>query len=275
MAERPVVLRQYPQPTTEGGQKAELAAELGPYVLQEVGFFGHTLTGEAKSFTVLAGEGAPTPTEGWVKLQKVQRFQRTSVTVPEGYDPYVLTVPLLFDAVARTIRRNVEQDIQTLEWMAGRSPRGEPKGPPPLVMVYSTDSAGNLTNLVPKQFQTVPGASQQWYVGPIALDPNPLRNRPGDRIRQAATVTLTEAVNTEQSVQEARAKREEVKGKFRVVHSTKAANTIKKVAVSLGIAGAWKAILEANRGVTTDPEKKLNPGTRIRIPETAYRQVAR
>jgi hypothetical protein len=288
----PEVLRQYPQPTTIGGPKAEhraLERSLPPRAIpatQEVGFFAHTIQGEAKTFTVLAGEGAAVPTEGWPKIQKVTRFQRASLTVPEGYDPYVLTVPVMFDAVALAKNRpNVEEDIETLEWMAGRSAHGEPVGPPPQVAVYSTDSNGNMTSLVPKQFQTVHGASQQWYLGPITFDTNPLKASravaqqrgitPGDRLRQLATVTLTEIVVTSSAIQEEHKARDEVKGKFEIVYTTSTVNTIKRVALSKGIAESWDEILAANRNVTTDANRHLRNHTKIRIPLVAYRQAAR
>jgi hypothetical protein len=276
------IVGQFPQPTSGSGPSGEReAAEAArpPRAigsLQEVGFFAHTLTGEARTFSVLAGEGAPTATEGWVKVAKVQRFQRVSLTIPEGYDPYVMTVPIRFDAVALTKRRpNVEAQIQTLEWMAGRSRKGEIVGPPPQVMLYSTDADGNLTNLVPKQFQTVNGSSQQWYLGPITFDPNPLRDRGGDRLRQDATITLTEVVNTEAAIQSQRAIREAVKGKFKVKYTDSAANTIKRVAKREGFPAAWKAILEANRNLGTSGEKRLPNHTKVRIPEVLYRQVAK
>jgi hypothetical protein len=288
----PEVLRQYPQPTTSGGPKAEARAReaaLPPRkipVLQEVGFFAHTLTGEAKTFTVLAGEASAVPTEGWAKIQKVQRFQRVSLTIPEGYDPYVLTVPVLFDAVVLARDRpNVEEDIQTLEWMAGRAAHGEAKGPPPQVSVYSTDSNGNMTSLVPRQFQTVHGTSQQWYITGIEFDTAALkasremaRQRgisPGDRVRQAATVTLTEIVVTQSAIQQERKYREEVKGKFKIVYTTSTVNNIKRVAKSQGFPEAWEAVLAANRNVTTSPDRPLRNHTKIRVPLVLYRPVAR
>jgi hypothetical protein len=282
----PVVLRSYPQPTSGSGvtgereQEDKKQAERPPRTigaLQEVGFYAqHGLSGETKTFTVLAGEGAPLPTEGWPKIAKVQRFQRVSLTVPEGYDPYVLSVPVLFDAVVLTKNRpDIEADIETLEWMAGRTAHGEAKGPPPQVMVNSTDSQGNLTNLVPKQFQTVGGASQQWYITGLAFDQNPLRDRGGDRIRQAVTVELLEIVNTESQVGEARAAREAVKNKYRVVRSDAAANTIKRVAKREGIPEGWQSILAANRNLGTSATKILPNDTKVKIPEPLFRQVAR
>jgi hypothetical protein len=255
--------------------------------LQKVGFFAHTLEGRHRSFTVLANEEGIEPTEGWANLQKVQRFQRVSLTIPEGYDPYAITVPILFDGVAR-VQRSVEPDIETLEWMAGRAAHGEAKGPPPQVSVFSTDHQGNLTNLVPKQFQTVHGASQQWYITAITFDSSPtglvraglpFSSRTGisvgDRVRQAAVVTLTEIVVTSSAIQEERKAREEAKGRFETIRTNSTVNTIRKVAASVGSPESWDEILKANQNVTTNPDRTLRSNTKIRVPLTVYYQVAR
>lgn len=278
----PTVLRSIPQPSTAGKLSALEAQEAreGVLRLQLIGFAAVASNGDAKTFTVLAGDAAPVPTEGWVKLQKIQRFQRVSVTTPEGYDPYVLSVPVRFDAVAlpfaerRKAAQQIEANIKALEWMAGREPHGEAQGPPPQVQIVSCDSTGRLTNLVPTQFQTVEGQSQQWWITGITHEAA-LRGNGGDRIRQDSTILLTEIVTTESQVQEARRRREEVKGKFRIVRSTVTAYSIKRIAVQEGKPAAWKAILEANRNLGTNPEKPLPPGTKVRIPLTLFRQVAR
>lgn len=289
MSQLPKVIRQHAQPRSGSGKKAEKAvrkqekeALLPPPRIgnsQKIGFFGHTLAGEFKTFTVLAGEGAPMVTEGWPKIAKVPRFQRVAITVPEGYEPIVMTVPVLFDAVALTKERpDIEADVRSLEWMAGRTPNPkgtEIQGEPPFVMIFSTDNSGNLTNLVPKPYQTVPGRSQQWYITNIAFDSNPLRDTGGDRIRQAATVTLTEVVSTPSALARNRASREAVKGKNIKVLSDSAADTIKKVATREGIPGSWQAILKANRNLGTSAEKVLPKNTVVRIPLTAFRQVPR
>lgn len=299
MSQLPKVIRQYAQPKSGGGVKAEKAVrkQIKEALLpaaqmtsaQEIGFFAHTLSGVHENFTAFAGEGAPTVTEGWAKIAKVPRFQRVAITVPEGYEPIVMTVPILFDAVRLTKDRpDIEEDIRALEWMAGREPLqkgNETKGEPPFVMVYSTDSKGKITNLIPKNYQTVPGRSQQWYVTNIAFDANPLRegeagpskgNVPvGDRIRQAATVTLTEVVSTPSALARNRASRESVQGKYVKVRSDSAVNTIKKIATREGIPGSWQAILKANRNLGTSAEKVLPKNTVVKIPLTAFRQVPR
>lgn len=276
-------MRQWSQPSSPGGPKAVKAAEearLPPRATvqgQLIGFSGHTATGEFRSFPVLAGDGAPTPTGGWAKIATVDRWGRVGYTVPNGYDPIIMTIPILFEAVMKTRgRRDLENDILQLEWMAGRSPNpaaGEVKGDPPYVEVFTTDSDGNTIPLVPRQFQGEPGQSRQWYITNIEFDTNPDRDEGGARIRQAATVTLTEVVSTAGTLAHNRQAREAVKGKYKTVRSSTTADTIKKVAVREGIPSSWRAILEANRKLGASAEKRLKPGTPIRIPLTAYRQV--
>ena len=249
---------------------------------QEIGFFGHKAN-EHHSFAVLAGETAPTLTGGWLKLAKVQRFQRVSITVPEGYDPLVLSVPILFNAVVITEEglyqqgQYIEERIGELEWMAGRAghPHSEIKGEPPYVEVYSLDANGNQTNLIPKQFQTVPGSSQQWYITQITYDANPIRDKYGDRIRQAATVELTEVVLSPSALSNARVEREQNKGKYQTVLTTSGVNTVRRIAAQQGIPAAWKGILKYNANLGNNPDKALRAGTPVKIPNEYYLQVPR
>jgi nucleoid-associated protein YgaU len=248
---------------------------------QEVGFTG-IKGATVKRFSALAGEGNATITGGWAKIAEVPRFQRVAITVPEGYPPLQITIPILFDAVVKTKNReSVEAEILILEWMAGRpATSAEIKGEPPLVEVYSVNANGAQTNLVPKPLQTVPGRNQSWYITNLAFGesvPNELiRSSGGDRIRQAVTVTLTEVVSAPSLIQRRREEREAVKGKFQTFRTTQAIDSIKKVAsAGYGKPGIWKAILAANRKLGSNPERELKPGTKVKVPEDALLQVAK
>lgn len=267
----PKVVRQWAQPVTGGAIPTILPAP------QEIGFFGHQGE-EHKSFKVLAGEGSPTLTGGWVKLAKVQRFQRVSITVPEGYDPLTITIPVLFDAVvAKEVQEDIETDILKLEWMAGRTahPTTEIVGEPPYVEVYSLSPSGTQTNLVPKQFQTVPGISQQWYITQLTYDANPLRATDGNRVRQLATIELTEIVLSPTALGRVRKQREASKNKFVTYTTNTQINTIRKVAAAKGVPGAWKAILQANKNLGNNADKHLKRHTKVKVPLTALTQVPR
>lgn len=279
----PRVLRSWGQQTTAGGPAAERRAAReerlpAPSIAvgQQIGFFGHTQTGEKRIVVVLAGKGAPTPTAGWPKVAEVPRFQRLSFTVPEGYDPYALNVPIQFEAVKLVKgRKDLEQDIVNLEWMAGRSanpPEGETKGEPPFVEVYTVNPEGVQIPLVPRQFQGEPGRSKQWYLTNIDYDAEPEKDAGGARLRQKATVTLKEIVSTPSALQRNREAREAAKHKYDTVYATEAENTIRRIAVAYGIPSSWEAILNANSNIGS-AEKVLRIGTPVKVPQTAFRQV--
>ena len=180
-----------------------------PWTTQQVFSFFGSLTNVAEvatfQFFVLAGAGAPTITAGFVKLNIIDRPQRKGFTVPAGYDPITMDVPVQFEALVAqpvgkfAITSSVEYDIQQLEWMAGRGKLfatqpdkgvGAPAtGDPPIVLVASFDSQGNETNLIPPNLHGV-----EWLVSSINYDTNPYRSINGDRVRQAATITLTEFI---------------------------------------------------------------------------------
>jgi hypothetical protein len=251
-------------------------------VEQEIGFAAEKDGAGIGPITVLAGEGAPTVTGGFVKVQKVQRFQRVSLTIPEGYDPYVMTVPILFDAVALTKDRpDIEKQIVILEEMAGRPKGGAFPGAPPQVEVFTADSTGKRTNLMPLKFQEDP--ELLWYITSITWDSNPLRNPEGDRIRQAATVELTEISQIPQEAAEDLDAQKKIAAKRPdKIATTPQMNTIKKVAVALAgrfhnkaLAVRWNVLLAANHNLTTNADRELRPGTKVRIPADFWLKVAR
>lgn len=149
---------------------------------------------EDLSFDVLAGEGAPTVTDGYQKLTTVDRPMATGISVFEGYNPITLEIPIWFEAVRRN-GVDVERDIKLLEKMAGRGAgtvHGD--GPAPIVRVSTTDNAGKVVPLIPSNYQwTAKNSTAPVYrVGGIDWDSSPIRNSAGNRIRQLATVTLVE-----------------------------------------------------------------------------------
>jgi hypothetical protein len=249
---------------------------------QYIGFKGFLTNGkeppEENLFEVLAGEGGPTPTDGYAKWAHVPRPQRVAMTVLEGYEPMTMTVPILFDAVVATRRReDIELNIQKLEWMAGRGIlfRGKPghpgQGDSPLVRVFTTDGAGRPTPLVPKQFQT---KDLLWIVTGLAFDETPDRNKAGHRIRQKVTVTLTQYEGSPgtsfDSASTRRRARELAAGKFKVFKTTTAINTIQLVASRYAHnTSAAREIIQANRGnrkIGNNPEKHLHVGTHVKVP---------
>ena len=229
-----------------------------PWTPGQVYSFVGSLTNVAEvntyQFFVLAGDGAPTITAGFVKLNVIDRPQRKGFTVPAGYDPITLSVPVQFESwVSQPPGQSaiysedaagndgtVETDIQKLEWMAGRGKLysaffagqvGAPAtGDPPLVTVRSIDGSGRETNLIPPNLHGL-----DWIVASITYDTSPLRGPSGNRRRQAATVTLTEfvaAAGTGLDSPSTRAKARSTQasyGTYLTVGATSALNTIGKL----------------------------------------------
>lgn len=129
-----------------------------------------------------------------------------------------MDVPIQFEAVGRNPLRyqvdtgggirlsgqstaeDVESDIQKLHWMAGRGKLFASKADhgvgraatndPPIVNVASYDAKGSETDLIPRDVQGI-----NWLISNIAYDTSPTGqqlNSSMSRIRQIATVSLTE-----------------------------------------------------------------------------------
>lgn len=163
------------------------------------------LRGEA-SFSVLAGDTAPIVMSGYSKVSVVDRSERAGLSVFTGFDPVVLQVPVRFESMDNALTfvdkdgAKVESDIAELERMAGRGIfEGAAVGAPPLVAVSTTNAKGDPVQLIPFAFQSSlpkkinPNAPVYWVSG-IDWDNDPVRNVKGDRIRQLATIELTEYV---------------------------------------------------------------------------------
>jgi hypothetical protein len=285
MMPEPIIVSQSAQPQSTTPAPSHRSGTQSQYIR----FFGSLTNGksppEEKAFEVLAGEGGATATDGYAKWARVPRPQRVAMTVLEGYEPMTMTVPVIFDAVVASRRReDIELNIQKLEWMGGRGVLfqgvGKPgQGDSPLVQIETTDSTGRGTPLVPLQFQT---ADLRWVVTGIAFDESPDRNHSGHRIRQKVTVTLTEHVSSpgtsfDSSTTRRRA-REAVAGQYRTFVTTDAVNTIERVAVRFAHnLSATREISRANSGnrkIGSNPEKPLPRGTHVKVPLSAI-HVAR
>lgn len=237
-----------------------------PWTQQQLYVFVGSLSNIAQvatfQFFVLAGDGAPNVTAGWAKINIIDRPQRVGFTVPAGYDPITVDIPIQFESwvrqppfesavpfflatdlnintAAQFAGLQVEDDIQKLEWMAGRGKLfgfgnvfskgvgASATGDPPLVTVRSLDANGNETNLIPKNLH---GAT--WLISSISYGV-PLRDRDGNRRRQPATVTLTEFVaaagsGLDSPTTRARARTTQA-GKYLAVQGAGAYNTIAKL----------------------------------------------
>ena len=245
---------------------------------QVINFLGHRGSESAGPVSVLAGEAAPVVKGGWPKIAKVPRFQRVALTIPEGWEPVELELSVMFDNIRESKeQRDLEKDIADLEWMAGRQPNppnGEPRGEPPFVEVYSVDNQGNLAYLIPAHYSSAVeynGRTKQWWLTDIVFDSGALRDTIGRRERQKATITLTEIVLSPSALERIRGQRPTTG--YHTYVTTKTVNTIKKVARFDAHTADIAAILKANPKLGRNPEKHLNPGTRVRVPLSAIHKV--
>lgn len=267
MTDPPVIVREWPQPST-GGTGGETTPLLyrGQYIIFEA-----QVTNPIVTVEVLAGDGAPTASGGYAKWAHIPRPQRVSLTVFEGYEPMTLTVPVLFDSVRNNgVEENCENQIQWLEWMAGRGVKHHPGfqvgvGKPARVVVYTTHGGkAKATPLVPVPFQS---ANLKWFVEDIVWDEHPLRSSGGARIRQAASVKLVQYV---QDPVGAPPKKEG----YKTFHTTRTLNTLKKLVLAHARgtpahrAEAVKVTLKENahnRAIGSHAEKALKLNTAVRM----------
>lgn len=269
-----------PQKTT-GTQK--LPAPLGQFI-QFTGSLTDGDTWDRRDFVVLAGEGAPTVTGGFAKWNVISRPQRVGMTVLDGYDPITMVVPIRFDNVVRgRSHRPIEDMVGDLEWMAGRGLHfgnvgHAAQGDSPLVQVFTTDSHGKPTPLIPAPYQT---PNLYWVIADLAFDSSPLRNRDGHRIRQDVTVTLLEHVSgpgTSFDSPAVRAAGRAADAGTTSFSVTAENNTIRKImirrahnpdhaaAVAVVDLNRKNKKLRLSRSVDQDLTKHLPLGTKIKVP---------
>ena len=261
-------------------------------------FAGRQTDGQGYTFRVLAGFGGPKVTQGWPKVNVVDRPLRLGFTIPAGYDPFAVDIPVQFEALTdrstgrAAVSADLEYDIQKLEWMAGRgrlyaakngrTAAGPAAGSPPIVSVASLDAHGNQTDLIPRNLHKL-----DWVVTNIQYDNTiPLtsgqmpasggmiRDRDGHRVRQAATVSLLQyiaapgATNSAAARQQARGNA----GGYKTFYATRALDTIYKIVmfVSAGSAQYTDVVktLDFNRDrlKVRSYSQHLKPGTAVRIP---------
>ena len=154
---------------------------------------GTMQAGEVLSVT--AGDSAPTVTAGYAKYDIVDRSGRVGINRFLGYDPIALDIPVQFEDFVNNRGGVIEENIKTLERFAGRGDYpGATVGPPAVIRVSATDRHGNVVPLVPANYQWTEKhqSGPLFRISNIAWDTSPLRNRRGLRIRQAATVTVTQ-----------------------------------------------------------------------------------
>ena len=225
------------------------------------------------SFTVLAGAGAPTIKGGFAKIQVIDRPRRVGFTMPVGYDPISMDVPIQFECSVVANQpadayspADIERDIQILEGMAGRggsvSVDGSivsAVGDPPTLRIYS-NQPDNQSNLIPPNVQNL-----QWVISSLTYDTNPVRGPGGDRRRQMVTVTLSQWIAPPSAIRVGTST-------YQVVYSTLAVDTVAKIVrkyTSKHDAASYRTVISFSRshGATyRSYTQKLPAGTAVYIP---------
>jgi len=160
---------------------------------------------ERLAFNVLAGDEGPRVTAGYGKITTVDRSERTGLSIFTGYDPAKLELPLRFenldpseDVFSHADGFDVERRIALLERMAGRGQfAGAAVGQPSVVRVSTTGNRDDdIVPLIPLAFQRYSDNPNGpvWWISDIDWGSDALRNHRGERIRQLATVSLTQFV---------------------------------------------------------------------------------
>jgi hypothetical protein len=144
---------------------------------------------------VHAGDKAPHIVAGYAKYDIVDVPGRVGMNRFDGYDPISMDVPVQFENYGEQIGKDIEDNIIALERMAGRGKYpGSHFGPPSVIRVSVTDNHGNVVPLIPPNYQWSKSnhTAPLWRITGIDWDDSPLRNDSGYRVRQAATITVTQ-----------------------------------------------------------------------------------
>lgn len=147
----------------------------------------------ADVFHVLAGTQPPRIVGGYQKLEILDRPGRTGLTHFTGYDPITMEVPIQFEQVRGRDGKGVEERIAMLERMAGRGNfKGASAGSAAVIRLSTTDNSEHIVPLLPSNYQWSKQnpSAPLWRISDIEWDESPLRDDDGNRLRQAAVVTV-------------------------------------------------------------------------------------
>lgn len=254
----------------------------------QIVFYGESYpdASRTESFSVLAGDTAPTITGGWAKWNIIDRPQRPGLTIFAGNDPHTMQIAIRFLVMDESGWRtdddageSIQRDRHILEWMTGAGPA---PGPSPIVYVSTYDSRGDTIPLIPFDWQDADTSNVSkrfrnhyllaWIIQDLQWDQSPVINRNGFRIRQDATVTLQRFSDLVAPPRSAAERNRTSHAKPRIFHATEAANTPMKIA---GALHAQDRVATANQ-IKAEPgnkhlhlrsiTSKIRKGTAVRVP---------
>jgi hypothetical protein len=171
------------------------------YFPQQADYYRFYSPVEGKEFYALRGDSAPTVTGGYGKWNTIDRPRRTGLTVFAGYDPITMDIPVRFEAyLGEKSGFDVENDIQALEYLAGRGVKAansQKDKTPPYVAISSFNAAGSTVYVLGNNYTFDDDDNPNppnWVITGVQWDGDVLFNRNGRRLRQTATITLTQYV---------------------------------------------------------------------------------
>jgi len=221
-------------------------------------------------FQCLLGPVSPNPAKGkqmYGGWKEVKRKRRRSLKEWDGVDGLAIEIPIIIDGFAQ--EKSVENEVATLEHLAGRKQSGQQSEEPPLMYF-------NSGGVVPHDYHKNPGID--WVIGDIIWG-DADRREDGIRTRQAATVIVEEhveddvlgALTSAQRRKLAQSKRAKKKGKGAKQgkesrYVVKEGETLEKIAASqLGNSARWHELKKLNPSIR-DPNKPLRAGTIVIMP---------
>lgn len=155
-------------------------------------------------FSVHAGDKPPVVKKAYAEYDTVAVPGRIALNRFLGYPPIEMDIDIQFEAFGDEGNApgwimgqgSIEDRITALERMGGRGLYpGSGYGPPAVIVVNTTDNAGNIVPLIPLAYQWTPqhqNAPMFRITGIVWDDTDQLRNDAGYRVRQKATVTVTQ-----------------------------------------------------------------------------------
>lgn len=152
----------------------------GTIIAPPMGYIRFLSDDQKYNFVCRLGDASPTITEGYGGWQVIERPRRRGLVEWKGNSPRAIEIAVLFDEFRANDGIAVEAAIQNLEKMAGLFHPIDGDGQPPLVVFHAN-------GVVPYDYHD--NGSLQWVIANVTWG-DADRNYEGNRIRQAATITV-------------------------------------------------------------------------------------
>jgi hypothetical protein len=165
-------------------------------------------------FECLLGDGSGNVTAGFGGWEKIKRDRRYSLTEWDGRDGMDIPIPIIFENWR--VGESLESDIKQLEMMAGLGNKGG--GEPPLMTF-------NSGGVIAHDYHDAP--SHDWVISNVEFG-DCVKNDWGNRVRQIATVTVTQYIDDDVLSRLSPADRRKDKNKGKIKKGTERSGGKKK-----------------------------------------------